>query len=233
MALSLIPQQQPEHRMHTVTIDEIISLAEMVDGRQPPLENYFSPTRKAHFVKDYIHYLNSSLLEAKNKKLDQNLYLVFVLSFQFIAPLLEIPTERELVLFYRILENRYEVEDLDINLHFSMGDREPMDPEAASSEKVIVGEEDALASFRDELENSYQGRRDVKEIVQKRLKHDGIESIKKWQQSKGLPELAEAFGRSIVIPSFFSFTDKKLVKFYRQSTLGISYEVDVPELEQV
>ena len=51
----------------------------------------------------------------------------------------------------------------------------------------------------------------------------------KWQKVKGIPELAEAFGRSIVIPSFFSFIDKKLISFYRKTTGGIAYEVAVPE----
>ncbi len=53
----------------------------------------------------------------------------------------------------------------------------------------------------------------------------------KWQQLKGIPELAEAFGRSIVIPSFFTFADKKLTSFYRRTTEGINYEVAVPDFE--
>ncbi len=85
--------------MHIVTIEEIMTLGEQLDGNQPALEQYFSPTRREHFVKDYIHYLNSSLLETKHGNLDMNLYLVFVLSFQFVAPLLEIPAEKELRLF--------------------------------------------------------------------------------------------------------------------------------------
>ena len=109
--------------------------------------------------------------------------------------------------------------ELDINLHFTTNELE----------EGMVAEEVALVSFRRELENSYDGRREVKESVQKRLKQDGIAAIMKWQQEKGIPELAEAFGRSIVIPSFFSFIDKKLVEFYRKTTRGISYEVAVPD----
>ena len=217
--------------MHTVTIDEVISLVENLEGDKPALENYFSPTRREMFVKDYIHYLNSSLLEVKRGNLNMEKYLGFVLSFQFTAPLLEIPTERELVLFYRILEERYEVNDLDTNLHFKKDSDESDIQEESASGNNRIGEEEALRSFRQELENSYEGKREVKEIVQKRLKQDGIEAIMKWQHKKGLPELAEAFGRSIVIPSFFSFTDKKMLGFYRQNTLGISYEVDVPDFE--
>lgn len=208
--------------MHTVTIDEIVELGKHLDTPHPPLENYFSPTRKERFIKDYLHYLNSSLLDAKHGHLDLDMYLVFVFSFQFTAPLLKIPAEKELGIFYRILEHQYEVEDLDINLHFSMDD----------PGEGMLGEKDALAAFRQELENSYEGRREIKEPVQKRLKQDGIEAIMKWQQIKSITELAEAFGRSIVIPSFFSFTDKKLIDFYRRSTDGITYEVAIPEFEK-
>ena len=219
MALSLIPQQQPEHRMHTVSIEEVLSLGEKFKKDRPPLEHYFSPTRKDSFVKEYVHYLNSSLLEAKHGYLDLDLYLMFLLSFQFTAPLLEIPSEKEIGLFYRILEQKYKVDELDINLRFTSDEHA----------EGMVGEEEALSAFRQELENSYEGRREVKETVQKRLKQDGIEAIMKWQQEKGIPQLAEAFGRSIVIPSFFSFADKRLVSFYESATDGISYEVSIPD----
>ncbi|HEC43809.1 MAG TPA: hypothetical protein ENI20_13380 [Bacteroides sp.] len=219
--MSLVPKMLPEQRMHTVTIEEILSLGESIQNNQPSLEHYFSPTRKEMFIKDYLHYLNTSLLDAKHGNLDLDLYLVLVLSFQFTSPLLEIPVEKELGLFYHIHENHYNVDDLDINLHFTTD--EP--------EKGMVAEEDALLSFRNELENSYDGRRGVKESVQKRLKQDGIRAIMNWQQAKGIPELAEAFGRSIVIPSFFSFIDKKLVEFYRETSRGIRYEVAVPDFE--
>lgn len=220
MDLSLKPQQRPEQRMHTVTIEEILRLGDQANKDRPALENYFSPSKRAQFEKDFIHYLNTSLLEMKHGHLDMDLYLVFVLSFQFITPLLEIPAEKELKLFYRLLEQKYDVEKLDVNLHFTADDYH----------KGMVGEEKALSSFREELDESYSGRREVKETVQKRLKQDGIEAIMKWQQEKGLPELAEAFGRCVVLPSFFSFKDKKLLDFYRRSTEGITYEVAVPEL---
>lgn len=229
-ALSLIPQQLPEQRMHTVTIDEVIALGAQIDERQPPLEHYFSPSRREAFIKDFVHYMNSSLLELKNYNLDLELYLVFAMSFQFISPLLEIPLERELVLFHRILDARYDVENLDINLHFSTAEHEPAEG-SEDSEFTMINEEEALSAFRKELNESYTGRREVKEAVQKRLKQDGISAIKKWQQMKGLPELAEAFGRSIVIPSFFSYSDKKLTNFYRQNTRGIHYEVAVPDFD--
>ena len=221
MSISLVPQLIPEQRMHTVSIEEILTLGEKIKSDQPPLEHYFSPTRKEKFIKNYIHYLNTSLLEAKHGHMDINLYLVFVLSFQFTSSLLEIPVNKELDHFYHILEHKYGVNEPDINLHFTTDELE----------EGMVSEEDALLSFRQELENSYQGRREVKESVQKRLKHDGIKSIMQWQQTKGIPELAEAFGRSIVIPSFFSFVDKKLVEFYRKTTGDIRYEVAVPEFE--
>jgi hypothetical protein len=221
MSMSLVPRMIPEQRMHTVTIEEILKLGEQTGNIQPPLEHYFSPTRKEMFIKDYLHYLNTSLLEAKHGSLDLDLYLVFVLSFQFTSPLLEIPVKKELDQFYHILAHHYDVNEPDINLHFTTDE----------FETGMVAEEDALLSFRQELENSYEGKREVKESVQNRLKQDGIEAIMKWQQAKGIPELAEAFGRSIVIPSFFSFVDKKLVEFYRKTTGDIRYEVAVPEFE--
>lgn len=218
MALSMQPRQSPQHRMHTVTIDEIIALGEVQpDAGKPQLEHYFSPAKREQFEKDYIHYLNSSLLNAKHGELDMDLYLVFVLSFQFIAPLLDIPVENELEQFIKVLKKRYGMDDPDINLHFTTDDYD----------EGMVGEEEALESFREELDESYRGRREVKESVRKRLKKDAIDSIMEWQRKKELSELAEAFGRSIVIPAFFDFTDKKLVDFYRRAAEGISYEVAV------
>ncbi|MCK5135541.1 MAG: hypothetical protein KAR19_07105 [Bacteroidales bacterium] len=219
MRFSLQPEQRPEHRMHTVSIDEILTLGERDPESRPPLENYFSPTRREAFTKDYLHYLNSGLLDAKHGKLDSDQYLVFVLSFQFTAPLLEIPAEKELGLFYRILQKTYKVDEIDLNLHFSLD----------QLEEEMVDESEALATFRHELEETYKGFREVKQSVQKRLKRDAIESIMLWQKDHTLPALAEAFGRSIVIPSFFSFVDKKLVSFYRGTTEGITYRVAVPE----
>jgi cytochrome P450 len=220
MDLSLRPQQRPEHRMHTVTIEEIVSLGDRWDDRRPALEQYFSPTRRTQFEKDYIHYLNTLLLEVKHGNLDLDLYLVFVLTFQFIAPLLGIPVEKELGLFYKILEQRYDVDEMDINLHFS----------TYEGSNKMIGEEEALSAFRQELDATWEGRREVKERVQKRLKQDGIRAIMRWQQEKDFPELAEAFGRSVVIPSFFSFRDRKLLGFYQSTTEGITYEVAVPEM---
>ena len=301
MDLSLRPQQRPEQRMHTVTIEEIVSLGDRRDERRPPLEHYFSPTRREQFEKDYIHYLNTLLLEIKHGNLDLERYLVFVLTFQFIAPLLGIPAERELGQFYKVLEQKYDVEELDINLHFSTdqyvappgilqsseadspgeeeGDRtgsyngpqdddhtgetgegiatarqEQNDKRVPGREKddqidsdggsemnnekdyandidpKMIREREALEAFRNELDATWEGRREVKSSVQKRLKQDGIQSIMKWQQEKDFPELAEAFGRSVVIPSFFSFRDRKLLAFYRNTTEGITYEVAVPDI---
>jgi|GEM_PF-1121667 len=312
MDLSLRPQQRPEHRLHTVTIEEIVSLGNRWDETRPPLENYFSPSRREQFEKEYIHYLNTLLLEVKHGNLDLDLYLVFVLTFQFIAPLLGIPAERELGQFWKILEQKYDMEELDINLHFSTDqyvappgtlsspreedsftddevaiaeyehagyedevegelsgfadkngrtaveeneaaeedetagkddgtpDREngtpnredrhaPEEGFGGGSSKTI-GEKEALSAFRQELDATWKGSREVKSSVQKRLKQDGIRSIMKWQQEKDFPELAEAFGRCVVIPSFFSFRDRKLLDFYRRTTEGITYEVAVPEI---
>ena len=187
--------------------------------KKPPLEHYFSPTKKEAFVKDYLHYLNSQLLDAKHGNMDTDQYLVFVLSFQFIAPLLEIASEKELGIFYRILHNTYGVDEIDLNLHFS----------AEQHEIGSVSEQEAINTFRDELEDTYEGIREVKESVQKRLKKDAMEAIMQWQQDKSIPSLAESFGRSIVIPSFFSFVDKKTIRFYRTTTHGITYRVAVPE----
>ena len=219
MRFSLQPEQRPEHRLRTVSIDEILSIFSNEAHKKPPLEPYFSPTKREVFIKDYLHFLNSGLLEAKNGKLDLDQYLVFILSFQFTAPLLEIPTVKELGIFYRILQKNYMVEDIDMNLHFSK------DQHAGG----MVSEQEAINTFRDELEDAYHGIREVKESVQKRLNKDAIESIMQWQRDKSITALAEAFGRSIVIPSFFSFMDKKTVKFYRGTSQGITYRVAVPD----
>lgn len=273
MDLSIRPHQRPEQRMHTVTIEEIIMLGEQADDHRPPLEHYFSPSKREQFEKDYIHYLNTLLLEIKQGHLDLERYLVFVLTFQFIAPLLGIPVERELRQFYKLLEEKYDVEELDINLHFSTdeyvappetlvhntdeddihedasnfddkdedagggnangggaGDEEiPGAPADIDTSRKMIGEDEALDTFEQELSATFEGRREVKESVRKRLKQDGIRAIMKWQQEKDFPELAEAFGRSVVIPSFFSFRDKKLIEFYRSTTEGIAYEVAIPE----
>ncbi len=219
MAMSLFPQMIPKQRMHSLSIEEILSLGVGLERNQPPLEHYFSPNRREKFVKNYLHYLNTLLLEAKHGHLELDMYLVLVLSFQFIVPLLEISAQKELSLFYHILEHNYNLVEPDINLYFSTDEHD----------EEMLGEEAALLSFRQELDNSYESRREVKDSVQKRLKQDGIEAIMKWQMVKGIPELATAFGRSIVIPSLFSFIDKKLISFYRKTTGGIAYEVAVPE----
>ena len=204
--------------MRTVSIDELLGICESEASTKPKLEHYFSPTRKADFIKEFLHYLNSGLLEARQGKLHLDQYLAFILSFQFTAPLLEISTEKELVLFYRILKKTYGVEEIDLNLHFSM----------ELYEGDMLGEKEALRAFRSEVDE-YFGERELKKSVQKRLKQDGIAAIMAWQQEQGLPQLAEAFGRSIVVPSFFSFTNKKLILFYKGNTEGISYRVAVPE----
>lgn len=213
------PQQRPEQRMQTVTIDEILALGDRLPGDRPALEHYFSPPRKEQFVRDYIRFLNSALLDVKHRALDQSLYVSFVLSFQFIAPLLEIPAEKELRLFYQVLEQRYDMDNLDLNLHFTRD----------GYAEGMVGEESVLKAFREELEASYTGKRDIRDRVMRRLKEDGIAAIMKWQQLKGIPQLAEAFGRAVVIPAFFEYTDKKLVNFYRSTSRGIRYEMAVPE----
>ena len=219
MALSLIPGQQPIQRMQTVSIDEILLIGEKIKQEQPPLEFYFSPTRKDQFIKDYIHFLNTELLEAKHGRLDKELFLMFILSFQFTSPLLKIPAEKELGLFVRILEKNYSIQEPDLNLYFTLDDYD----------EEMVGEEEALTAYRNELSESYEGFREVRESIRDRLKKDGIAAIMNWQKEKDLPSLAEAFGRSVVIPSFFNFMDKRLVSFYRRATEGISYEVALPK----
>lgn len=219
MRFSIQPEPRPEQNMRTVSIDEILLACENDPGIKPPLEHYFSPTRKDSFIKDFLHYLNTGLLEAKHGHLDREQYLAFILSFQFSAPLLEISAEKELGLFYRILQKTYGVAEVDLNLHFSM----------ELYEGEMVGEKEALEAFRSEVGDYFGDSLEVKESVQKRLKKDAIASIMAWQQEQNIPLLAEAFGRSIVIPSFFSYTDKRLLQFYRGSTEGITYRVSVPD----
>jgi len=205
--------------MQTVSIDEVVQACENAPGGKPPLEHYFSPTKRASFIKKFLHYLNTGLLEAKHGQMDAEQYLAFVLSFQFTAPLLEIAAEKELGLFFRILQHTYGVKELDLNLHFGTEDHE----------SHMVGEKEALEALRHELEDYFGESRDVKKSVRKRVKKDAIKSILDWQREKSIPTLAEAFGRSIVIPSFFSFRDHKLSQFYRANTVGIMYQVAVPE----
>ena len=231
MSLRLTPFQMPDQRMRTVTLDEVLKLGERLREGRPLLDHYFSPTRREQFIDDYIKFLDSSLFEAKQGNMDTDLYLLFVLSFQFVAPLLDIPAEKELVQFYRILEKKYSVEELDINLHFATEEYEPGTASEEEVKKTIIKETEAVQSFRLVLDESYTGRREVKESVEKRLKQDGIKAIMEWQRSSDLPSLAEAFGRCIVIPAFFEYIDKKLLDFYRRTTEGIQYQVAVPEFE--
>lgn len=219
MRFSLEPEQRPEMRMRTLSIEEVLSLGGKISGDRPKLEHYFSPTKKEAFTKEYLHYLNSGLLEAKHGNMDVDQYLAFVLSFQFVAPLLDIQAQKEFGNFYRILKDTYQVEEIDLNIHFNVEKRE----------SGMVSEQEAINTFRDELEDHYTGKRDVRESVQKRLKNDAITAIMNWQREKTIVALAEAFGRSIVIPSFFSFVDKKMIGFYRGTTHGITYRAAVPE----
>ena len=175
--------------------------------------------KKEAFIKGFLHYLNSGLLDAKHGNLDREQYLAFILSFQFTAPLLEISAEKELGLFYRILHKTYQVQEVDLNWHFSM----------ELYEGALVGEKEALMAFRSEVEEFFGDSREVKESVQKRLKKDAIGSIMEWQREQSIPVLAEAFGRAIVIPSFFSFSDRRMLQFYRENTEGITYRVAVPD----
>ena len=205
--------------MQTVTIDEVLNISDQDTGKKPPLEHYFSPTKKEAFIKEFLHYLNSGLLEAKHGSMDRVLYLAFILSFQFTAPLLEITAEKELLLFYRILQKTYNVEEIDLNLHFGM----------EQYEGVMAEEKEALEAFGRELDDYFGDSRGVKASVQKRVRKDAINSILAWQREQNLPVLAEAFGRSIVIPSFFLCKDNRLVQFYRKTTGGITYRVAVPD----
>lgn len=219
MRFSLQPEQRPDLKMVTLTIDEILSVSDRRQEERPPLEHYFSPTRKESFLNDFRHYLNSGLLKAKNQGLNFDEYLLFVLIFQFTAPLLRIPVEKEFGLFYRIIEKQYNGAEIDLSIHFTL-EQDPGE---------MIGEEEALEAYRHELDETYEGSRSVKGSVQKRLKSDAINAIMNWQKEKSVPSVAEAFGRSVVIPAFFEYTDKKLVRFYRSATEGISYRVAVPE----
>jgi hypothetical protein len=219
MRFSIQPDPRQEQNMRTVTIEEIMSACDRDPESKPRLEHYFSPTKKAHFIKDFLHYFNTELLEAKHGKLHREQYLALILSFQFTAPLLEIPAEKELGQFYRILQDTYEVDEIDLNLHFSMD----------GYEGGMVGEKEAMEAFRQEVEEYFGDSREVKASVHKRLKKDAIAAIMAWQKEKSIPALAEAFGRTIVIPSFFSFSDGRLIRFYRRNTKGITYRVAVPE----
>ena len=219
MRFSIQPEPRPEQRMRTLSIDEITAALDHDSGDRPMLEHYFSPTKKGEFIKEFLHYINTQLLEAKHGNMEMDRYLVLVFSFQFIAPLLEIPTEKEFGLFYRILQKNYKVEEIDLNLHFG----------TEELQEGVVGEEEALKSFRHELRDTYEGTREIRERVQKQIKKDAIEAIMAWQHEKTLPRLATAFGRSVIVPAFFSCINRRLTAFYRETTGGVTYQVAVPE----
>ena len=47
MRFSIQPEPRPEQHMRTVSIDEIMLVhVKMIRGAKPPLEHYFSPTKK-------------------------------------------------------------------------------------------------------------------------------------------------------------------------------------------
>ncbi len=66
MRFSIQPEQRPEQRMRTVSIEEVVTACENTQRTRPPLEHYFSPTKKESFVKKFMHYLNTGLLDAKH-----------------------------------------------------------------------------------------------------------------------------------------------------------------------
>ncbi len=204
--------------MQTLSIEEVLTIIEYDVGERPLLENYFSPTKKGRFIKEFLHYLNTLLLKAKQGKLDADRYLVLVFSFQFTAPLLEVSAEKEFGLFYRILKEKYGVEEIDLNLHFGTEEQT----------EGHIGEQESVLTFRQELKESYEGAREIKETVQKRIKKDAIEAIMSWQGEKTTPALAQAFGRTLVIPAFFSCTNRRLIAFYKETTGGITYQVAIP-----
>ena len=167
MRFSIQPAPRQEGHLRTVSIDEIVAACESDYGAKPILEYYFSPTKKEYFIKEFLHYLNSGLLEAKHGNLNQDQYLAFVLSFQFTSPLLDISSEKELGLFFRILQKTYKVEEPDLNLHFSM----------ENYEGAFLGEKEALEALKSELQDYYGDSLEVKESVKKRLRNDAIASI--------------------------------------------------------
>jgi hypothetical protein len=205
--------------MRTLSIDEVLAIIQHEAGNRPLLEHYFSPTKKGRFIKDFLHYINTLLLDAKHGNLDTDRYLVLVLSFQFMTPLLEIPAEKEFGLFYRILEEKYGVEEIDLNLHFG----------AEEQQEGLMGEQEAVRTYREELKETYEANREIKETVQKRIKKDAIDAIMAWQGDKSLPRLATAFGRCVVLPAFFSCINRKLIAFYKECTGGVSYKVAIPD----
>jgi hypothetical protein len=219
MRFSLQPEERPEQRMRTLSIEEVLAIIEHEAGDRPLLEHYFSPTKKGRFIKEFLRYINTLLLDAKHGNLDVDRYLVLVLSFQFTAPLLEIPAEKEFGLFYRTLQDRYGVDEIDLNLHFGSDEKQ----------EGLMDEQEALRTYREELKETYEGNREIKETVQKRVKKDAIEAIMAWQGEKVLPKLATAFGRSVVIPAFFSCLNRRLIAFYKECTGGISYRIAIPE----
>ncbi len=66
MRFSIKPEPRQESYMRTVPIDEILAACKSEYGTKPILEYYFSPTKNETFIQDFLHYLNSSLLDAKH-----------------------------------------------------------------------------------------------------------------------------------------------------------------------
>lgn len=244
MNMSMIPSQRPEQRLEQrkLPIDVIVNLWNSDNTLHQQvvrsLEDYFSPEKAHKLNSAFANYLKGEIHNARRGFLNSNHYVSLVLSFQFTAPLLnlidyknengEITAARDE--FYTILKRKYDI----IGQPYMMFKRD----NTFDSEKII-DESEAMKIYGSDLNENFNGKRDVKDSVHMRLKKDGIDSVKLWLHERkkcisdftwgGALALSEAFGRSIVIPSFFLYKDAKLFDFYKKSADGITYYIAIPE----
>lgn len=200
-------------------IEDIISIADRFATEHPPLADYFSPTRTQRFMEDYREFLRTMTYRTRQAELGEEGYVAMALSLQFTAPLLGIEASGELRGFCEALSKTYGIREPDLSLRF-LGD----EPEEGAWDEFS-----ALHAYASQLQDAYKAKRSASHAAQAKVKRDGIEAVMTYQRERTLGALAEAFGRSVVVPAFFEYKDKRLVGFYRSVTEGVRYSLCVPE----
>jgi hypothetical protein len=226
------------------TLDEIVGLWRGVTDKHPELvkglEDYFGHDRSERLSAAFTNYLRGELLAIKRDTIHRDQYVSLALSFEFTARLLGLfkaDANNAIYLsfldFQKVLKQKYNTSLPQVKFDFEGG---------TDSENKFLGEDEALKDYSNNLDEDFKGNRDVKDLACTKLRNDGIKAVMRWQhyrkelcsQTGSYIEnckcvLSEAFGRSIVIPAFFSIHDKKLENFYRKSTDDIKYYIEVPD----
>jgi len=237
MGMSMSPLMDMSMRLtqtYDCTIDEIITLLDEPSKYTPllrkGLEDYFSPAKSGSIEKEFEKYLKHEMYMMKNNDFSRDNYIALTLSFQFTSPLLGLMKQDETGIyvqykkFQKLLKEKYDLSDP--RMKFDIREDVP---------ESFLDEHDALDAYSDDLEENFGKDRNIKESVQDRLRQDGNNAVKLWQNKcksqdeASLAALSEAFGRCVVIPTFFSYKDKKLLNFYHESTKNIKYYIEIPE----